>query len=216
MPRRRRPPRPGALADAAPLRILAQIIILQAAYYVCAACLVLFTALVAGKGITLDLLLSWRTLRGDVTVGWMLGLIWMLNSLIWSVYLECGGTMPAARPADMAHSVVFLLLLVARSKLIPDYALTIHFLHLVVTSIYCKSVPTYWFWWGLQTASASLMTTLGVWSCRYRELQPISFGSRDRGRSAYQGDPATSAPQEDILSTSSISRVGVYELVENV
>lgn len=82
MPRRRRPPRPGALADLAPLPILKQIIILQIAYYACAAVLIVFTALVAGKEINLDLLLSWRILRSDVAVGWMLGLVWMLNSLI--------------------------------------------------------------------------------------------------------------------------------------
>lgn len=82
MPRRRRPPRPGALADLAPLRIFYQIILLQCAYYACAAFLIVFTALVAGKDVSLDLILSWRSLRGDVTVGWMLGLVWMLNSLI--------------------------------------------------------------------------------------------------------------------------------------
>ena len=83
MPRRRRPPRPGALADLAPLRILTQIAILQVLYYVVAAVLILFTTLVAGKEVKLDLLLNWRSLRGDITVGWMLGLCWLLNSLIW-------------------------------------------------------------------------------------------------------------------------------------
>ncbi|EOD48164.1 Integral membrane protein SYS1-related protein [Neofusicoccum parvum] len=83
MARRRRPPRPGALADVAPLRILTQIVLLQLAYYVSAAVLIVFTALVAGRDVSLDLLLSWRSLRGDVTVGWMLGLVWMLNSLVW-------------------------------------------------------------------------------------------------------------------------------------
>ena len=82
MPRKRRPPRPGALAELAPLRIFTQIVILQAAYYLCAALLIIFTALVAGRDLSFDLLFSWRTIRGDTTVGWMLGLIWLLNSLI--------------------------------------------------------------------------------------------------------------------------------------
>jgi protein SYS1 len=82
MPRRRRPPRPGALADLSPTRILTQIIALQALYYVSATVLVIFTALVAGQEITLDLILSWRNLRGDTTVGWTLGLVWLLNGLI--------------------------------------------------------------------------------------------------------------------------------------
>ena len=82
-PRRRRPPRPGALTDLSPLRILGQILILQLAFYACAAVLIVFTALVAGRGVTLDLVFGWRSLRGDITVGWMLGLCWLLNSLIW-------------------------------------------------------------------------------------------------------------------------------------
>ena len=83
MPRRRRPPRPGALADLSPTRILTQIVVLQLAYYACAAVLIIFTALVAGKEISTDLLLSWRSLRGDTAVGWTLGLVWVLNSSAW-------------------------------------------------------------------------------------------------------------------------------------
>jgi hypothetical protein len=83
MARRRRPPRPGALADLSPTRILSQIVILQLAYYACAAVLILFTALVFGSEINTDLLFSWHSLRGDTTVGWTLGLVWVLNSLTW-------------------------------------------------------------------------------------------------------------------------------------
>lgn len=73
-------------------------------------------------------------------------------------------------------SVILLLLLVSRSKLIPDFALTIHFVHFVATSLYTHSIPSNWLWWGLQCASAALMTFLGMWACQWRELQPISFG----------------------------------------
>ncbi|KAF2760688.1 hypothetical protein EJ05DRAFT_507947 [Pseudovirgaria hyperparasitica] len=160
MPRRpRKPPRPGALADLAPLRIITQIAILQIGYYVSAATLILFTALVMATPINLDLLFSWRSLRSDITVGWMLGLVWMLNSLI---------------------CVIYLLLLIARSKLVPDFALTIHFIHLIATSLYTSAIPTYWFWWALQIASASLMVFLGMWICQYRELRPIQFGKSSR------------------------------------
>ena len=83
MARRRRPPRPGALADLSPTRILSQIVLLQLAYYACAGILIVFTALVAGKEVSVDLLFSWKSLRGDTTVGWTLGLVWVLNSLTW-------------------------------------------------------------------------------------------------------------------------------------
>ncbi|KAL2826970.1 integral membrane protein S linking to the trans Golgi network-domain-containing protein [Aspergillus cavernicola] len=155
MPPRRRPPPAGARTDLPPLKILRKILILQIAYYVSAAALILFTTLVYGTAFSLDLVLSWSSLRGDTTIGWMLGLVWMLNSLL---------------------CVIFLLLLVSRSKLIPDFALTIHLLHLVITSLYTRSIPSNLLWWGLQCASAAVMTSLGIWACRWRELQPISFG----------------------------------------
>jgi hypothetical protein len=82
MVRRRRPPRPGALTELPPLKILTQIVLLQTIWYGVATALILFTALVAGKHFSIDLVLSWRSLRGDTTVGWMLGLVWLLNSLI--------------------------------------------------------------------------------------------------------------------------------------
>jgi hypothetical protein len=82
MPRRRRPPRPGALADFAPLRILRKILLLQVAYYLTASVLIVFTVLVAGHDLSLDLLFDWHTVRSDTTVGWMLAMIWLLNSLV--------------------------------------------------------------------------------------------------------------------------------------
>lgn len=79
-------------------------------------------------------------------------------------------------------SVIFLLLFIARSKLIPDFAFTIHFINLIVTSLYTKALPTQLFWWGLQIASAGLMTFLGVWACQWRELKPIAFGGKGKAR----------------------------------
>lgn len=82
MVRRRRPPRAGAVNDLSPLRIVKQICALQAAYYFAATVLIVFTTLVAGKRFTPDLILSWHSLRGDTTVGWTLGLCWMMTSLV--------------------------------------------------------------------------------------------------------------------------------------
>lgn len=79
------------------------------------------------------------------------------------------------------HRAIFLLVLVARSKLIPDFALTLHFLHLIATTLYTHSLPGNWLWWGLQCASAALMTFVGMWACQWRELRPISFGGKANG-----------------------------------
>ncbi|OGM45828.1 protein sys1 [Aspergillus bombycis] len=174
MPPRRRPPA-GARTDLPPLKIVRKIAILQLAYYASATALILFTTLVYGTPFSLDLVLSWDSLRGDTTIGWMLGLVWMLNSLA---------------------GIIFLLLLVVRSKLIPDFALTIHFLHLLATSLYTHAIPSNLLWWGLQFASASLMTFGGIWACQWRELRPISFGGI-AGSSTGQSSGSSSQPPAD-------------------
>jgi hypothetical protein len=68
--------------------------------------------------------------------------------------------------------------LIARSKLVPDFALTIHFIHLVVTSLYSHGIPNTLYWWFVQAASATLMVSLGMWACQWRELQPMAFGGK--------------------------------------
>lgn len=82
MPRRRKPPRAGALKELAPLTILGQILALQLAYYAVAFGLILFVSLVAGKSFGLELVLGWESVRGNTTVGWTLGLCWMLDGLV--------------------------------------------------------------------------------------------------------------------------------------
>jgi hypothetical protein len=87
MARRRRPPRPGALADLSPSRIMKQIALLQFFYYGVAIVLIIFTTFVAGRHPDTKAILDWRELRGDVTTGWTLALCWLLGSLI--TYVAC-------------------------------------------------------------------------------------------------------------------------------
>jgi len=89
-----------------------------------------------------------------------------------------------------------MLLLIARSKLVLDFALTVHFIHLVVTSLYTHSIPTHLFWWALQICSASIMTSLGVWACQWRELRPISFGGNKQGTLGLQ--PANGSAEDNM------------------
>ncbi|KAL0936976.1 uncharacterized protein CTRU02_209192 [Colletotrichum truncatum] len=156
MPRRRKPPRPGALADLPPLRIASQIAALQGLYYAAALVLMLFTALVAGTGFTLDLVFGWEAVRGDTTQGWLSAFVWVLD----------GGFCMA----------VAIIILISRSKLVPDFALTLHGLHLVISSVYTGRVPRNTMWWGTMATSAAICVALAIWGSRYRELKPISFG----------------------------------------
>ena len=83
MPRRRRPPRAGALSELPPLKIAAQIATLQLLYYSAALVLFLFTALVAGTPFGADLLLGWNRVRGDTTQGWVMSFIWILDGALF-------------------------------------------------------------------------------------------------------------------------------------
>ncbi|EKV06808.1 Integral membrane protein SYS1-related [Penicillium digitatum] len=169
MSARWRPPA-GSRTELPPLKIVRKILLLQLAYYACATVLILFTTVVYGTPFSLDLVFGWDSLRGDTTIGWMLGLVWMLNCLI---------------------SVMSLLVFVSRSKLIPDFALTIHFLHLIATTLYTHSLPSNLLWWGLQFASATMMIFLGMWACQRRELEPIKFGGHGGSTQASSSSQAS-------------------------
>ncbi|KAG6025412.1 hypothetical protein E4U19_003159 [Claviceps sp. Clav32 group G5] len=156
MARRRKPPRAGALTEIQPLKIATQIAILQALYYLTAGILMLFTALVTGMSFSLNMLLGWDGVRGDTTRGWLLSFVWLLD----------GGLFMS----------VAIVVLVARSKLVPDFALTIHGLHLVFTTLYTHALPSNSMWWVTMAGSSAVSIALGMWGCQYRELQPVFFG----------------------------------------
>ncbi|KAI1640778.1 integral membrane protein S linking to the trans Golgi network-domain-containing protein [Biscogniauxia mediterranea] len=155
MARRRRPPRSGAIAELPPLRILSQIAALQGIYYAVALVLMVFTSLVAGVKFKLDLVFGWASLRGDTTQGWLIGFVWLC----------CAGA-----------TVVALVALVHRSKLVLDFALTLHFIHLVIVFLYTGFLPRHVAWWATMVVSSAITIVGGTYGCRWRELQPISFG----------------------------------------
>ena len=81
-PRRRRPPRAGALAELPPLKILRSILLLQIAYYVVATILLGFSAVVFGQAFSVNLIFDWQTVRRDSTLGWLIAILWVLVSFI--------------------------------------------------------------------------------------------------------------------------------------
>ncbi|KAI1159963.1 integral membrane protein S linking to the trans Golgi network-domain-containing protein [Nemania serpens] len=161
MARRRRPPRAGAIAELPPLRILGQIAALQGIYYSVALVLMLFTSLVMGLQFNLDFVFGWASLRGDNTQGWLIAFVWLC----------CAGAV-----------VVALVVLISRSKLILDFSLTLHVIHLLVVFLYTKSLPRNLTWWITMLVSGIITVAGGTYGCRWRELRPITFGTG--GRSA--------------------------------
>jgi len=85
------------------------------------------------------------------------------------------------------YSVIPILLLIARSKLVPDFAITVHMINLLVTTVYTRSIPTNVYWWGLQICSSALMIALGIWACQWRELKPMAFGGSGGGGGKSKG-----------------------------
>ncbi|RYP25722.1 hypothetical protein DL768_011417 [Monosporascus sp. mg162] len=160
MARRRRPPRSGAIAELPPLRILGQIAALQGIYYAAALVLMVFTTLVAGSQFSLDLVFGWSSLRGDTTQGWLMGFVWLC----------CAGAV-----------IVAMVALISRSKLVLDFALTLHFIHLLVVTLYTGILPRNAMWWATMVASSALTVAGGTYGCRWRELRPINFGGGGRG-----------------------------------
>ncbi|OAA65244.1 integral membrane protein [Niveomyces insectorum RCEF 264] len=164
MARRRRPRRSGALTELPPLKILGQIAVLQAIFYSTAAPLMLFTALVSGRPFSADLVLGWQAVRGDTTQGWLVAFIWLL----------AGGLFGS----------LAIVVFVSRSKLVLDFALTLHAIHLCVVVLYTGTLPANLAWWVTMALSSGLAVALGTWGCRYRELRPIAFGGRGGGSAA--------------------------------
>ncbi|KAI0122695.1 integral membrane protein S linking to the trans Golgi network-domain-containing protein [Daldinia grandis] len=170
MARRRRPPRAGAVNELPPLRILGQIAALQSIYYAAALVLMLFTSLVAGTRFSLDLVFGWAELRGDTTQGWLMGFIWLC----------CAGA-----------AIVAMVAFVGRSKLVIDFALTLHFIHLVIVTFYTGLLPRNVAWWATAIVSSAVTVVGGTYGCQWRELRPISFGGNAKNNNTGGGAAAT-------------------------
>lgn len=80
------------------------------------------------------------------------------------------------------NSIVALVALVARSKLVLDFALTLHFIHLLVVTLYTGFLPRNAMWWATAAASSALTVAGGTYGCRWRELRPINFGGGGSSR----------------------------------
>lgn len=84
-----------------------------------------------------------------------------------------------------------MVVVVGRSKLVLDFALTMHLVHLIVVYLYSGGLPENLAWWVAMGISAAAATVLGMWGCQWRELRPIAFGGHGGGGGVGNGAPAT-------------------------
>lgn len=134
-------------------KLLFQIIILQIFYYFTALVLFTIVSLLSGWDFHIGSLLSWSNVTISNTYGLTLMFLWLINSLI---------------------SVVFIALIIGRSKMVWDFVITIHFINLLLVML-VNGFPSNAYWWILQFVSATLMMTLGVLMTRWIELRDTFF-----------------------------------------
>ncbi|KAI9354888.1 integral membrane protein S linking to the trans Golgi network-domain-containing protein [Zopfochytrium polystomum] len=146
-----------------PALVVGQIVCLQSAHYISLSFVVVTLELLTGSRITLNHILHASELRTGTVMGWSLAAAFFLNAAV---------------------SAYFLLLIVQRAKLCLDFAATVHFFHLILTSLYSGGVPSSFFWWLVFVGCIVVMALAGEYLCMQRELLPIMVGSKGRGGGA--------------------------------
>ena len=72
---------------------------------------------------------------------------------------------------DALLCVLFVTVIVGRSKLAWDFAVTVYIINLIVVWTYTGKFPSSILWWCLQVLSAVLLVTLSTYSTRWNELR---------------------------------------------
>lgn len=144
----------GLDPHSSPLKIFVQILLLQSFYYLSAFVIFYLVAQLNGYEFSVAWVFSWELVEADNTMGLMLFFLWLFDSLL---------------------CVLFVTIIVGRSKLAWDFALTVHIINLLVVQLYSGKFPTSMLWWCLQILSGVLLVTLSTYSTRWNELRTTFF-----------------------------------------
>lgn len=137
-----------------PSKIALQIILLQIFYYTTACVLFYCWARLVGYELQVrNWLFSWEYISYTTSLGISISLLWLLDSLI---------------------CVIFLTVIVGRSKLAWDFAVTIHAINLIVVISFTHQFPSI-SWIFLQIMSSLILVFLSTWTTRWRELRDTFF-----------------------------------------
>lgn len=137
-----------------PSKLLVQIIILQCFYYLSALIIFYLVSSLNGYDFKIDFVFLWELVSLDNAMGLILFVLWLFDSLL---------------------CVLFVTLIVGRSKLAWDFAVTVHIINLLVVWFYSGKFPTSTLWWCLQVLSASLLVALSTYLTRWSELRTTFF-----------------------------------------
>ncbi|CAI5760432.1 unnamed protein product [Candida verbasci] len=139
-----------------PSKLLIQIIILQLFYYLTAIIIFYLVAILNGYQFKLDWIFSWELIDSTNAMGLILFCLWLIDSLL---------------------CVLFVTIIVGRSKLAWDFAITVHIINLIISWTYTGSFPTSLLWWCLQIISGTILVLLSTYSTRWKELRTTFFNN---------------------------------------
>lgn len=137
-----------------PSKIFFQIVLLQCFYYLSAIVIFYLVASLNGYDFKLDWIFLWELVSLENAMGLTLFVLWLFDSLL---------------------CVLFVTIIVGRSKLAWDFAITVHIINLIVAWVYTSKFPTSVLWWCLQVLSGVMLVTLSTYSTRWKELRTTFF-----------------------------------------
>jgi len=76
---------------------------------------------------------------------------------------------------ELMISVLYIVLIVRRSQLVLDFALTLQGFNLLFILLYNWRIPITLGWWVTKIIETNVMIFGGKYFCRMRELRPIEF-----------------------------------------
>lgn len=99
-----------------------------------------------------------------------------LSYLFSSVWLQVGGWMVLLSSLGTAVvTAVSIAFIVERAKKCLDFSFTVHFIHMVASAAYA-GFPRRWEWWGVTGGSFLITALLSEAICARRELRDIPLG----------------------------------------
>ncbi|CAK7890661.1 protein Sys1p [[Candida] anglica] len=173
-----------------PSKLLFQIVVLQCFYYLTALVIFYLVSTLNGYNFKIDWIFSWELISPENAMGLTLFVLWLFDSLL---------------------CVIFVTIVVGRSKLAWDFAITVHIINLIVVWVYTGKFPTSALWWCLQVLSGVILVTLSTYMTRWKELRTTFFDDmldqQERGEVDHNrtnnGSPPVAIEMHDLRSGTS-------------
>lgn len=156
-----------------PIQIIAQIVAIQALFYVSLGLLQWMLVGPYVPHLEVNTMFDWRWVSFKNFQGWMVAVATLANALAAAAYLR---------------------FIIKRAKKCLDFAATCYLIHLVAVGAY-SGLPSQAAWWVVLGSSLAVTAVLGEWLCMRLELAEIPLASL-AGRRAVSGGSRTSGVVE--------------------